>query len=428
MDDMELLHQWVAGGSEDAFRSLVDRHINLVYSSARRLMFNPHQAEEVTQTVFILLARKAGSLSGRTVLAGWLYRATGYAAAQLLRSESRRHQRQASLMNTDPTQADSVWEQMQPILEEAMTRLAQADRDAILLRFMEGKSLQEVGRAFGLSEEAARKRVHRAVEKLRAVFGRRGVITSACLFEAALATSATSAAPAGLASSIAAVAVGNGILLTASTSTLVKATLALMTWTHTKIAVVAAAVLLLAGATTVMISQRADSPARPPGLAAAAATTPVPAADNDEGRLGGLGNPQPDWPSALSQARSLREREQVQRIWCVDNLKQVGGAARAWAVAHDRVFPSDFFALKAQISSRYLTCPADGSRQQAGRWADTTVTNLSYDFISPGARLSVPNLVVVRCPVHGHAAMSDGSVLQGDIIAQRGLNPDNTLR
>src|SRR2546422_1076526 len=144
MDDMELMQDWVDHGSEDAFRSIVDRHVNLVYSTARRLVSNPHEAEEVTQTVFILLAHKARSLSKESVLAGWLYRATRFAAAQMLRTESRRHQRLEKLSKMDPTKPDSVWNQIAPLLEEAMSHLGKADRDAVVLRFMEERSRQEV--------------------------------------------------------------------------------------------------------------------------------------------------------------------------------------------------------------------------------------------------------------------------------------------
>jgi len=203
MDDMELLRAWTARGSEDAFRILVDRHINLVYATARRLVFSPHEAEEVTQTVFILLARKANRLSGQTVLAGWLHRATRFTVAQMLRAESRRRQRIEKFSNMDPMQASSVWERIEPLLEEAMSRLGPVDRDAVILRFMDGKSLQEVGNALGLNEDAARKRVHRAVENLRGIFAQRGVVTTSALLATALSASAAPATPPGLAVSVA---------------------------------------------------------------------------------------------------------------------------------------------------------------------------------------------------------------------------------
>src|SRR5437667_2177161 len=259
MDDMELLQEWVDHGSEDAFRSIVDRHVNLVYSTARRLVSNPHEAEEVTQTVFILLARKARSLSKETVMAGWLYRATRFAAAQMLRTESRRHQRLEDLSKMDPTKPDSVWKQIAPLLEEAMSHLGQTDRDAVVLRFMEERSLQEVGQALGLTEEAARKRVHRAVERLRSIFSRRGIAASSGLLMAALSAIPATAAPNGLATSVAATAIGKSAILatstSTSTSTLVKGTIKLMAWTKLKTAAVTGVLVLAGGVTTVIVHQ-----------------------------------------------------------------------------------------------------------------------------------------------------------------------------
>jgi RNA polymerase sigma factor (sigma-70 family) len=161
MDDMKLLREWVERDSEEAFRSLVDRHLNMVFSSARRLVPNPHQAEEVTQTVFIILARKAPGLSAQTILAGWLYRATRYAAAQMLRMECRRQRREEKLSAMETAASESLWSQIAPHLEEAMDHLGQADREAIVERMLEIAANQYFplceaeGRA-GLSDVAAR--------------------------------------------------------------------------------------------------------------------------------------------------------------------------------------------------------------------------------------------------------------------------------
>jgi RNA polymerase sigma factor (sigma-70 family) len=427
----------VEENSEEAFRTLVERHINLVYGTARRLVSNPHEAEEITQTVFILLARKAGTLSPRILLAGWLYRTTGYVAAQLLRSESRRHQRLQNLsaMNPTPipTEPEALWERIQPLLEDAMDGLGQADREAVILRFLEGKSLLEVGRSLGLSEDAARKRVQRALEKLRTIFSRRKIVTTSSLLSAALTTSVVAAAaPAGLATAVTTAAIAqlsSGVLLATSTSTLLKGTLAIMTWTKTKVAVVAIAVLLLGGGTAVLIHQR-DRQSRPvaPGAEAAAPSQAEIIVANDEGRLGGAGNRLPDWRNTMAQAQSLQQREQIQKIWCVDNLKQVGGAAHEWALMHGDQFPGDFFSLRAIIGPRYLTCPTDSTRTESIQWSGTTTANVSYVLVSPDAKDTRPNRVIVRCPVHGHVALSDGSVLQGNIVAQRRLGPDNVLQ
>ena len=172
-DDMELVRQYAAHQSESAFAALVARHTNLVYSAALRQGGDPQLAEEVTQAVFIILARKAGSLGEKTILPGWLYRTACFVSGSALNQEYRRQQReQEAYMQSTLNEAgtDAAWKQMSPLQEEAMLRLGQTDRAALVLRFFEGRSLNEVGVALGASEDAAKKRVNRAVEKLRKFF------------------------------------------------------------------------------------------------------------------------------------------------------------------------------------------------------------------------------------------------------------------
>lgn len=180
MEDWKLLNDYVERNSEAAFRELVSRYVNLVYSAAIRQVRQPQLAEEVTQAVFILLARKAHSLRRSVVLAGWLFRTTCFVARRALRSELRRQQReQESVEMQKLSTTDDHWKEIAPVLDEAMEKLGQTDRDAILLRFFQGKNLKEVGMSQGISEEAAKKRVSRGVEKLRLFFHRRGVKISA---------------------------------------------------------------------------------------------------------------------------------------------------------------------------------------------------------------------------------------------------------
>src|SRR5262245_48916539 len=182
LDDRQLLRRYVAHGSDAAFSELVARHVNLVYSAAlRRAGRDTHLAQDVAQLVFTDLARKARSLPKDVVLAGWLHKATRFATAQVLRSEDRREKREQEAVAMNELKSDSTldWEQIRPLLDEALDRLNQTDRDALLLRFFEQRSLAEVGRALGSNEEATRKRVSRALEKLRAHLARRGLTTTA---------------------------------------------------------------------------------------------------------------------------------------------------------------------------------------------------------------------------------------------------------
>jgi RNA polymerase sigma factor (sigma-70 family) len=203
MSDAELLARFARSRSEDAFAELVRRHVNLVYSAALRQMGgDAHLAQDVAQTVFSDLARKAPALARRVTLTGWLYTSARFAAAKIVRSERRRHDREEQFMR-EPNHAapETDWDQLRPVLDEVMHQLQETDREAILLRYFENQPFAEIGARCGLNENAARMRVDRALEKLRGLLARRGVTTAAAL-ASVISAHAVQVAPASLAATL----------------------------------------------------------------------------------------------------------------------------------------------------------------------------------------------------------------------------------
>ncbi len=206
--DAELLRRYVEDRTEDAFGELVRRHLNLVYSAARRQVGgDAHLAEDVTQSVFADLAKKAPGLCTRpTPLNGWLYTSTHFAAAKLVRGEQRRkiREREAHAMHDadTPPMPEATWEQLRPVLDDVMHEMNEREREAVLLRFFDQLPLADVGRRLGLSENTAAKAVERAMEKLRSLLAQRGITSTSAALAWVLAEQAVVAAPASLASTV----------------------------------------------------------------------------------------------------------------------------------------------------------------------------------------------------------------------------------
>jgi len=309
--DSELLRQYSEAGDEAAFGEVVRRHLPVVYGAAWRVVGgDAHLAEDVAQGVFRDLARKAGVLSGHATLVGWLHTSTRFLASKTVRGEQRRRLREqeAAAMSEPTTGPEVNWEKLQPVLDEAVGRLGQRDRDAVLLRFFQGKSYREVAAILGLQESAAHKRVERALEKLRGYFAKRGVTASAGLLAEAISAKAAPAVGTGLAAAVTEASLAGGgavaglaarmLFMTTNTKIgLAVAALALATipaamWWREKAAPVSEPVRVVAqgaagnapaetAATTGVVAEKpaTDEAAKPVAAKARAATAGVSSAD-----------------------------------------------------------------------------------------------------------------------------------------------------
>jgi RNA polymerase sigma factor (sigma-70 family) len=240
--DQELLRRFAAERDNAAFGKLVERHINLTYGTAvRRLGGDSHLAKDVVQDVFTKLAQKSGALASYAALGGWLYTSTCFSAAKAVRSAQRRreHERKAHHMSSaEESSHDEEWARLRPVIDDVLGELKTPERDAIVLRFFQSRSFGEIGAQLNLTENAARMRVDRALEKLREQLARRGIRSTAVALAGVLGAEASLAAPVGLAGAVTAQATA------AATGGVVAA---LFGTTAAKLQVAAAVVLLAAG-------------------------------------------------------------------------------------------------------------------------------------------------------------------------------------
>ncbi|HUR56128.1 MAG TPA: sigma-70 family RNA polymerase sigma factor [Opitutaceae bacterium] len=251
IDDTTLLRRYAAERAEDAFAEFVRRHLPLVYSAAlRRLGGDVHRAQDVAQVVFCAAAREAHRLSQHALVTGWLYTATRNAVIDVLRAEKRRRGREQEAhhmysISSDPG-ATADWSRLGPVLDAAMDELSGGDREAVLLRFFQNRPFAEIGRGLGLSEDAARKRVERALEKLGTKLRRHGISSTSAALAALLASETACAAPAGLVASITGAALGTGAAAASAVALI----------TSAKLKVGIAAAVLAAGAIGFVAQQR----------------------------------------------------------------------------------------------------------------------------------------------------------------------------
>jgi RNA polymerase sigma factor (sigma-70 family) len=254
--DHELLLEYVERQSEAAFAELVRRHVDLVYSAAVRMVRDTSMAKDVTQSVFLALAQNARSLGNCAVLSGWLHRATRNLAVKAIRSDVRRRAREqeaAAMNELSSATVDAPWEHIEPHLDAAIEELSQGDRDALLLRYFERKSAPEMAQLLGISDEAAQKRVSRAVERLREFFAKRGVTVAASGLVIVISAHAVQSAPAGLTAAISTAATLGGTAL-AGTATLTAAKTIIMTTLQKTL--LAAAIIVVGVGTALVVQQQ----------------------------------------------------------------------------------------------------------------------------------------------------------------------------
>ena len=276
--DVDLVRAFVRSRDQAAFAQLVRRHVDLVYATGlRRVRGDRHLAEDVTQATFIILARRASSFDERTLVAGWLHRAAGYAASNALKTEARRkaHERRAAenaMRSVDEAPApDDRWDEVEPLLDGALDELSATDRAAVVMRFHQSRSIEQTASALGVSSEAAKKRIQRAVAKLRSILARKGarvptapVLATTIASHASAVTAPAQLADRATAAAMAALVSGASTAAAISTPLLIaKGTLAMMLWTRVKLAALSgAAAIVLAGAGALAVSQASSSNAK----------------------------------------------------------------------------------------------------------------------------------------------------------------------
>ena len=248
MDDHELLQQYVAKGSQDSFRELVQRHLKLVYGTALRITDNGSLAEDIAQNVFVILGQKAALVRPPQIVAGWLYNTTRHVALNAIRTEHRRREREGTALNMETTVSSTVdRSEAVELLEPCMAELNVNERDALVLRFMEERSFGEIAQELGVSEDAARMRVNRGLEHLREVFQRRKVAVSIAVLAAALGSTTQASVPVGL---------GAVITKAVFATTITTTTITVMSWLNAKSISVIVGASILAGTGVYFIEEQ----------------------------------------------------------------------------------------------------------------------------------------------------------------------------
>jgi RNA polymerase sigma factor (sigma-70 family) len=374
-NDTELLRRFVDERAEGPFAELVRQHLNLVYSAALREMNGDGaMAEDVSQAVFTELAREAPRLLGHPSLAGWLYTTVRHLAANWRRADQhrRRREEEAHSMNQllSEDAPNEAWQQVRPVLDDALHELKAADREAVVLRFLEDRPLREVGARLGLNENAARMRVDRALDKLRGQLARRGITSTASGLTAALAIGVLTPAPAALAGTIASTALASGAVAGSTTLTLVK----LMSMTTVKVSLIGALVVASVAVpvwqqTRLQGAQAENAQLRAKETALRAQGTELAALRREAERLRKTG----DDPAELEQLRQWKTQTQPELL----RLRGMAGVARRANLEAEQ--------LRAQLAKQaseggtnpFTSAMLDYQKQGEARHLETELSGLT---------------------------------------------------
>ncbi len=319
--DSDLIRQFVRDHSEVAFAELVRRYIDLVYSVARRCTNHATDAEDVTQIVFHIFARKAPEFKAATVLGGWFYTTTRFAAARFLRGKMRREAREKEFTMMQETlgdhghDSDATWRQLFPHLEKTMSRLGERDRTLLVLRYFENKTGAQTASLLGIQESAIHKRTARALEKLRNFFAQHGITLTSTALATALSTNAVQAAPNYWIAPIAAAA--TGVTMTPVISGVVLETLRAMAWAKAKWTLTLGSAAVATGIIGIAITTfEGSTPPTNPALARQIlqaafdrVSSPIPAHLRITAEVQVVNQP---WTESQIQAEQMREEKEIQ--------------------------------------------------------------------------------------------------------------------
>ncbi len=347
------------------------------------MLNDPHLAKDVSQGVFVALAKDAGKLTDHPVLSGWLHRTARNIAAQTIRTDVRRRNREqeAVAMNDFP-ETDAEWEEIAPHLDAALSDLSDSDRDAVLLRYFENKPAQVMATILGISAEAAQKRVSRAVERLRENFAKRGVTAGAAGLAGAIAANAVQVAPVGLVATISAAVLSGAVVSTAITGTQT------LSMTFTGKALAAAAITLLAGAEIYHFSRDASSSSE------ISMARPLPAMTQKPRRAEG---------NSLVERMAKTRSEKPP----IDRKKELEGLKEKWMEHSQKLIQPQILSTNEEMAEEMLLREESAKLLLCGKEAIELLAFLEQHKIYNGINLAIADLISSSSASEARALLVD---------------------